>query len=77
MARTDALAALDRQALQAASILGPQFTLDALRHLIEKPDFSVAALLGQALSRPDGESFLFAHALVQEAVYGALLRSHR
>ncbi|OYD84831.1 BTAD domain-containing putative transcriptional regulator [Azospirillum brasilense] len=77
LARTDALAALDRQALQAASILGPQFTLDALRHLIEKPDFSVAALLGQALIRPDGESFLFAHALVQEAVYGALLRSHR
>lgn len=77
LARTDALAPLDRQALQAASILGPQFTLDALRHLIGKPDFSVAALLGQALIRPDGESFLFAHALVQEAVYGALLRSRR
>lgn len=77
LARTDALAPLDRQALQAASILGPQFTLDAVRHLIDQPDFSVATLLGQALIRPDGEAFLFAHALVQEAVYGALLRSHR
>ncbi len=77
LARTDALAPLDRQALQAASILGPRFTLDAVRHLIGRPDFSVATLLGQALIRPDGEAFLFGHALVQEAVYGALLRSRR
>lgn len=77
LARTDALAPLDRQALQAASILGPRFTLDAVRHLIGQPDYGAAALLGQALVRPDGEAFLFAHALVQEAVYGSLLRSRR
>ncbi|PWC48009.1 hypothetical protein TSA6c_16185 [Azospirillum sp. TSA6c] len=77
LARTDALAPRDRQALQAASVLGAHFAPDTLRHLIDDPDYSCASLIEQALLRPDGESFQFAHALVQEAVYGALLRSQR
>jgi len=77
LARTDALAPRDRQALQAASVLGQRFAPDALRHLIGDPAYGCAPLVEQALVRPDGEEFLFAHALVQEAVYGALLRSQR
>jgi len=77
LARTDALAPRDRQALQAASVLGPRFALDALRHLIDDPGYGCAPLVEQALVRPDGDEFQFAHALVQEAVYSALLRSRR
>ncbi len=77
LARTDALAPRDRQALQAASVLGQRFAPDALRHLIDDPGYGCGPLVGQALVRPDGEDFLFGHALVQEAVYGALLRSQR
>ncbi|HYD68620.1 BTAD domain-containing putative transcriptional regulator [Azospirillum sp.] len=77
LARTDALAPRDRRALQAASVLGQRFAPDALRHLIGDPGYGCAPLVEQALVRPDGDEFLFAHALVQEAVYGALLRSQR
>ena len=77
LARTDALAPRDRQAVQAASVLGARFTPDALRHLIDDDGYDGAPLLAQALVRPDGDGFAFAHALVQEAVYGALLRSRR
>ncbi len=81
LARTDALAAHDRQALQAASVLGQRFSLEALRYLLDDPDYQVTALLDQALIRSDGgasdSDYLFAHALVQEAVHGSLLRSRR
>ena len=81
LARTDTLAAADRQALQAASVLGQRFSLDALRYLLDDQDYSVAPLLDQALIRPIGDhgdnEYLFAHALVQEAVHGSLLRSRR
>ena len=39
LARIDRLAAADKQALQAASVLGQRFELEALRHLIESPDY--------------------------------------
>jgi DNA-binding SARP family transcriptional activator/tetratricopeptide (TPR) repeat protein len=81
LARTDALPAADRQALQAASVLGQRFDLDALRYLLDDPDYSVATLVDRALVRPvgghPGGEYLFAHALVQEAVHGSLLRSRR
>ncbi|WP_169789355.1 BTAD domain-containing putative transcriptional regulator [Skermanella aerolata] len=81
LARTDALTAKDRQALQAASVLGQRFHLDALRYLLDDRDYDVAVLLDQALVRPAGGpaggEYLFAHALVQEAVHDSLLRSRR
>ncbi|WP_203103048.1 BTAD domain-containing putative transcriptional regulator [Skermanella rosea] len=83
LARTDALPPADRRALQAASVLGQRFDLDALRTLLDDPDYGMAALLDQALVRPaapdggNGGGYLFAHALVQEAVHSGLLRSRR
>jgi class 3 adenylate cyclase/tetratricopeptide (TPR) repeat protein len=73
LARTDRLAAADRLALQAASVLGQRFTIDALRHLLGDHRYRCDALVGHALLRPSGESYLFAHALVREAVYASLL----
>jgi class 3 adenylate cyclase/tetratricopeptide (TPR) repeat protein len=76
LARMDRLEALDKQALQAASVLGQRFTPDALHYLVER-DFDCACLIRQCLVRPTGEDYLFAHALIQEAVYTSLLRGKR
>ena len=77
-ARMDQLDPRDKQALQAASVLGQRFALDALRHQIKNPEYDCASLVRRLLIRPVGDGdFLFAHALIRDAVYEALLRAHR
>src|SRR4030088_66157 len=76
-ARMDALEPADKQALQAASVLGQRFSLDVLRHLINNDQYVCTRLIEQDLVRSDGDDFLFSHALVQEAVYSSLLTSNR
>ena len=44
-ARMDQLAPADKQALQAASVFGQRFALDALRQLIDDPDYACAGLV--------------------------------
>jgi class 3 adenylate cyclase/tetratricopeptide (TPR) repeat protein len=73
LARMDSLEALDREAIQAASVVGQRFSLDLLRHLIESPHYACAGLIDHCLARPEGNDFLFAHALIQEGVYASLL----
>jgi class 3 adenylate cyclase/tetratricopeptide (TPR) repeat protein len=75
--RLDSLDALDKRAMQAASILGQRFSLDALRHLISNPQYTCDGLIEHYLVRPEGGDFLFAHALVQEGVYTSLLKPQR
>jgi class 3 adenylate cyclase/tetratricopeptide (TPR) repeat protein len=75
--RMDRLDPSDRTALQAASVLGQRFTLSALQHLIETPQYSCAGLVEHFLVRPVGKDFLFSHALVREGVYSSLLRARR
>ena len=76
-ARLDRLALPDRQALQAASVLGQRFTAESLMALLERPGWNCADLVRHRLVRPQGDHFLFAHALIQEGVYDTLLRSRR
>ena len=76
-ARMDRLAPRDRQAFQAAAVIGQRFDLGLLRRLLDAPDYSCDALVGNALVLPEGEDFLFAHALIQEGAYSSLLRSRR
>ncbi|MFQ5973823.1 MAG: adenylate/guanylate cyclase domain-containing protein, partial [Alphaproteobacteria bacterium] len=76
-ARMDRLAAGDKGALQAASVFGQRFSLDALRMLIDGRNYDCAALIDHGLVRPLGEEFLFAHALIREAVYASLLNKQR
>jgi class 3 adenylate cyclase/tetratricopeptide (TPR) repeat protein len=76
-ARLDALAAHDRDALQAASVLGQRFSLDAMRHLIGRADFDPGELVRRALIRRDGDDLMFAHALVLDGIYRTLLKSRR
>lgn len=74
LARMDSLAASDREAIQAASVVGQRYSLDLLRHLIDSPHYDCAGLMDHYLVRPEGDGFLFAHALIQEGVYSSLLR---
>ena len=71
------LGARDRQAFQTAAVIGQRFDLSLLRRLIDAPDFTCDALIGNALVLPERDDFLFAHALIQEGAYSSLLRSRR
>jgi class 3 adenylate cyclase len=75
--RVDQLEPSDKAALQAASILGQRFGRDQLSFLLAQPDYVPDHLVSRNLVRPQGEVFLFAHALVRDAVYDTLLKSRR
>ena len=77
LARLDRLPFIDKQALQAASVLGQRFGLDAVRHLIGFPGYDCRVLIERSFIRPEGDNFLFGHALVQEGVFGSLLKQQR
>jgi class 3 adenylate cyclase/tetratricopeptide (TPR) repeat protein len=75
--RLDRLPADDRTGLQAASVLGQRFSGEALRQLLASPEYAPERLVARGLLRPQGEEFLFAHALIRDAVYDGLLKSRR
>jgi class 3 adenylate cyclase/tetratricopeptide (TPR) repeat protein len=77
LARMDRLEPLDRQAFQAAAVIGQRFDLHLLRRLIDVPDYVCDRLVANALVLPEGEDFLFAHALIQESAYSTSLRARR
>ena len=77
LARMDRLQPRDKQALQAASVVGKRFSVAALRFLIDDPDYDCDALVACDLVRPTASDYLFAHALIQEGVYSALLHSKK
>jgi class 3 adenylate cyclase/tetratricopeptide (TPR) repeat protein len=76
-ARLDRLGTLDRAAVQAASVLGQRFDCDALRFLLQQPDYVPDGLVRELLVRPQSDAFLFAHALIRDAVYEGLLKTRR
>ncbi len=77
LARMDRLQPRDKQALQAASVIGKRFSVPALRFLIDDPDYACDALVACDLVRPETSDYLFAHALIQEGVYSSLLNSKK
>jgi tetratricopeptide (TPR) repeat protein len=77
LARMDRLTPIDRQAFQAASVIGQRFELPLLRQMIGLADYACDALIAHALVVPEGDGFLFAHALIQEGAYASLLRGRR
>jgi tetratricopeptide (TPR) repeat protein len=77
LARMDRLEPRDKQALQAASVIGQRFAPDALRALMEDAAYDCRALVEQFLVRPEGSDYLFAHALIQEGVYSSLLQDRK
>ncbi|QGZ58159.1 adenylate/guanylate cyclase domain-containing protein [Paraburkholderia acidiphila] len=77
LARMDRLAPRDRLAFQAAAAIGQRFDIALLRRLIDDPGYVCDGLLANALVLPEGDEFLFAHALIQESAYSTLLRARR
>ncbi len=77
LARMDRLSGPDKAALQAASAIGQRFSLDALRHLIEDPDYDCGGLVSHHLVRPEVGAYLFAHALIRDGAYAALLNTRK
>ena len=76
-ARLDALPSHDREAIQAASILGQRFSRSALDALLEGNGYDPANLLKNVLIRPAGDDYHFAHALIRDGVYASLLKPRR
>ena len=77
LSRMDQLTVPDKQALQAAAVLGQRFNLDGLRFLIGDPHYECRSLVERHLLRPEGSLYLFAHALIQEGAYGSLIKRQR
>jgi class 3 adenylate cyclase/tetratricopeptide (TPR) repeat protein len=77
LARMDQLPREDKQALQAAAVLGQRFDLESLRFLINEPKYECKNLVERHLLRPEGPLYLFAHALIQEGAYASLVKRQR
>ena len=77
LARLDRLRPIDKRALQAASALGQRFGSEALSHLLQVTAYDCSGLVEHNLIRAQDEGYLFAHALIQESVYGSLLKRDR
>ena len=74
-ARVDRLQPRDRDALQAASVLGQRFGLEGVRHLVGQTDNAAEGLFAQSLVARS--EYLFAHALIRDGVYASLLTGRR
>lgn len=77
LSRMDRLDPMDKQALQTASVVGFQFSLDLLRHLMGSHQYTCSELIDHALIKPHDGGFLFQHALVRDGAYSSLLKSRR
>ena len=77
IARMDRLEPEEKQALQAASVLGQRFDASGLGFLLNKDHYDVGRLVAHNLVHHEGAGCLFAHALVQESVYASLLKRKR
>ena len=75
--RMDRLAADDKAALQAASVFGQRYTLEALRHLVDRPGYDCRSLIESFLVRVDGGELMFCHALIRDGAYASLLHKRR
>ncbi len=78
LARLDALSATEKRALNLGSVLGQRFELGDLCELMEEPGLDCSNLTDLAILRAeDGDGYAFCHALIHEAIYGAILKSER
>jgi len=77
LARMDRLPERDRAALRAAAVVGQRFPLPLVRRLAQLPDYECDGLVASFLVRPEGDEFLFAHALIRDGVYASLTRVRR
>jgi predicted ATPase len=85
IARLDRLGAVARETAQIGSILGREFAYDLIQPVAQRAEIDLQASLAQLTEAgllfcrgaPPHASYLFKHALVQDAAYGTLLRARR
>jgi class 3 adenylate cyclase/tetratricopeptide (TPR) repeat protein len=75
LARLDRLAPVDKTAVQAASVLGQRFVLEAWQALVESP--RLEPLIDAGLLRPEDDAAVFVHALIRDGAYASLLKTRR
>lgn len=76
-ARMDRLETVDKDALQAVSVIGMRAPLDMVRALTDTPSYDMERLFSHHLLSRDGEDCLFDHALIRDCVYSTLLQDRR
>jgi class 3 adenylate cyclase/tetratricopeptide (TPR) repeat protein len=76
-AEIDRLNRSEKGALQAAAVLGNQFSLDALRHMLARPEWDPGALIGNRLVVAEKDALQFAHALIRDGAYASILNTDR
>jgi class 3 adenylate cyclase len=85
VARLDRIGAVAKEVAQIGAVLGREFGYDLITGVEQRPEPELQAGLAQLTEagllfcrgQPPQSSYLFKHALVQDAAYGTLLRSRR
>jgi class 3 adenylate cyclase/tetratricopeptide (TPR) repeat protein len=85
MARLDRLGTVPKEVAQIGAVLGREFSYELIEPLVERDEKELQAALGQLSDAgllfchgtAPHSSYLFKHALVQDAAYGTLLRGRR
>src|SRR5262249_48218268 len=85
IARLDRLGGSAKEVAQVGAVLGREFTYELIAPVAQRPQSELKAALalleeaGLLFRRgaPPQSSYIFKHALVQDAAYGTLLRSSR
>jgi len=83
VARLDRIGAAAREVAQIGAVLGREFSYELIDPVAQRPDLDV--VLGQLTDAgllfcrgaPPQSTYMFKHALVQDAAYGTLLRARR
>jgi class 3 adenylate cyclase len=85
MARLDRLGGSAKELAQTAAAIGREFSHDLLTSVVRKPEAELRSALDRLIAAgllfrqgvPPHATYLFKHALVQDAAYGTLLREPR
>jgi class 3 adenylate cyclase len=77
VARMDELQPDDKEAIQAAAVLGQRFELETLRGVLSRPNYEPTSLVDAQFVRKERDDYLFNHGLIKDAVVGTLLRTNR
>jgi predicted ATPase len=85
MARLDRLRPASKETAQIGAVLGREFSYELIEAVAQRPERELQAALGQlndagllfCRGTAPHASYLFKHALVQDAAYGTLLRAKR
>lgn len=76
-AQTDQLAGREKAAVQTAAVLGTQFSVDAVRQLLGRADWTPQMLIERRLVFSEKDALHFNHALIRDGVYASILHAER